>query len=372
MHFNLKRAIGVTAIPLLGSALAVAAVAHPANATTYTDTALANGAVTATAFAGGTLSAADGTGANIQLSGTGTTVGWTLHGATGTGGVVTVTPGGLVTYAGTVGVTSIVVDATDGNGNVSALSIPVTTGTNTIQTNGGSTQDTVSALSGATTGGVITFTATGGITYAEPNLPTGLASANPLTYVNGTAAPGAYPLTQVTATGINGALQMGTFTLTVSATSTGTGSSASGYGNEVNSYGNGFDVYQQHQWAGALIAGWTATQADPATHFLALSGTHSGSVKFEYAPKGSGTGLCVSDPAGGSSSDPLRDGLVLAVCNDGAWQQFIPQSNGTLKNVATGLTVNPAGTGGQLRGGTTATTWGGSTYTWTDYTNLPA
>jgi hypothetical protein len=144
------------------------------------------------------------------------------------------------------------------------------------------------------------------------------------------------------------------------------------WGDEVNPFGNGFDVYQQHQWAGALIAGWTATQADPATHFLALSGTHSGSVKFEYAPKGSGTGLCVSDPAGGSSSDPLRDGLVLAVCNDGAWQQFIPQSNGTLKNVATGLTVNPAGTGGQLRGGTTATTWGGSTYTWTDYTNLPA
>jgi hypothetical protein len=377
MHFNLKRAIGVTAIPLLGSALVVAAVAHPANATTYTDTGLANGTVTATAFAGGNLSAADSGASDIQLSSTGTTVAWVLHGTTPTAGGVVVSPAGLVTYTGAASaVTSIVVDVTDANGNVSALSIPVVTGTNTIQTTiVGATQDTVSALSGTTTGGVITFTAANGgptITFAEPNLPTGLTSANPLTYVSGTAAPGSYPLTHVTATDTMGALQKGTFTLSVSATSTGTGSSASGYGDEVNNYGNGFDVYQQHQWAGALIAGWTATQADPATHFLALSGTHSGSVKFEYAPKGWGTGLCVADPAGGSSSDPLRDGLVLAVCNNGAWQQFVSQSNGTLKNVATGLTVNPAGTGGQLRGGTTATTWGGSTYTWTDYTNLPA
>ena len=80
----------------------------------------------------------------------------------------------------------------------------------------------------------------------------------------------------------------------------------------------------------------------------------------------------MSDPGGGWSSDPLRDGLILATCNTGPWQQFIPQSNGTLKNVATGLYVNPAGTGAQLRGGTSPSPWGGSSYTWKDYSTLPA
>ena len=52
-------------------------------------------------------------------------------------------------------------------------------------------------------------------------------------------------------------------------------------------------------------------------------------------------------------------------------QQFVPQSNGTLRNVATGLYVNPDGTGAQLRGGTAPTTWGGSFYTWQGFSNLP-
>jgi hypothetical protein len=117
-------------------------------------------------------------------------------------------------------------------------------------------------------------------------------------------------------------------------------------------------VYQQHRYAGAVIVGWTATKADPATHFYILRGTHSGAVKFEYAPVGAETGLCVSDPGGGWKSDPMRDGLILTNCNTGPWQQFVPESNGTLKNVATGLVVNPDGTGVQLRGGKTATSWG--------------
>jgi hypothetical protein len=80
----------------------------------------------------------------------------------------------------------------------------------------------------------------------------------------------------------------------------------------------------------------------------------------------------VSDPSGGWASDPLPDGLILASCNTGSFQQFVPQLDGTLKNLATGLYVNPAGKGAQLRGGATATTWGGSVYTWTEYNNLPA
>ena len=66
------------------------------------------------------------------------------------------------------------------------------------------------------------------------------------------------------------------------------------------------------------------------------------------------------------------DGLILAVSNNGPWQQFIPQPNGTLKNVATGLIVSPHGAGAQLSGTIAPTPWGGSAYAWTDYAHLPA
>jgi hypothetical protein len=198
-----------------------------------------------------------------------------------------------------------------------------------------------------------------GITFAESNLPTGLSSGSPLSFSGGTAAPGTYSGVVVTATDADGAVLKGTFTLTVDANAVN-----ASYGDEVNRFGNGFDAFRQHQYPGAIIAGWTAASADPATHFILKNGTHSGAFQFEYAPQGSGSGLCVSDPGGGWSSDPMRDGLILASCNTGPWQQFIPQSNGTLKNVATGLYVNPNGTGKQLGGGTSPTPWGGSSYTW--------
>ena len=37
-------------------------------------------------------------------------------------------------------------------------------------------------------------------------------------------------------------------------------------GDEVNPFGNGFDVFGQHQAVNAIIVGWTATKADLATH----------------------------------------------------------------------------------------------------------
>jgi hypothetical protein len=79
----------------------------------------------------------------------------------------------------------------------------------------------------------------------------------------------------------------------------------------------------------------------------------------------------VSDPGFDAAGTGLTNGLVLRGCNTGPWQQFVPQSNGTLKNVATGLFVNPNGTGAQLRGGTAPVSWGGSHYTWTDFAHLP-
>ena len=108
----------------------------------------------------------------------------------------------------------------------------------------------LSALADSNVSGTVKFSATSSIStnainFAETNLPTGLSSGNPtLTYVGGTAAPGTYSGVVVTATDSDGAVLHGTFTLTVEA------NAVSNYGNEVNRFGNGFDSYRQHQYAG--------------------------------------------------------------------------------------------------------------------------
>jgi hypothetical protein len=362
VHFSLRGALGVACPVLLGSALVVGAAALPASAQTYQDSALVGGAVSDATFGGSGVGAANGNGV-IKLLGSGVT--WSLHGTVPAG--VTLS-GNTISFSGVVvqAPNPIVADATDKNGNAEALEIPISLKPNFIALQGFTTTlVSLSGLTDANVSGDVRFSATSSesgdtISFAESNLPTGLTSGNPqLSYLGGTAAPGNYTGAVVTATDADGAVLKGTFDLTVEA-NTVSGS----YGDEVNRFGNGFDVFRQHQNPGAIIAGWTPTQGDPATRFIRGTGTHQGAFRFEYAPQGSGSGLCVSDPGGGWSADPLRDGLILTACNSGPWQQFVPQSNGTLKNVATGLYVNPAGTGGQLRGGTSPTTWGGSTYTW--------
>jgi hypothetical protein len=355
---------------LLGSALVVSgAAALPAHAATWQDTALSGGTVTDSSFTGGRLVAADGTATDIVL--TGTSVTWSLHGTVTTGVSLT---GSTISYAGSAvpNAPDVVVDATDAAGNAEALEIPVTIGAGSIQTNGTPTTVSLSALADTNSGGNVTFSATSSagvgdtFTFVESNLPTGLVSGSPtLTYVGGSAAPGTYSAVAVSVTDTAGAVLKGTFTLTVDANTVGT------YGDEVNPFGNGFDAYQQHQYSGAIVAGWTATSTDPATNFILNAGTHPGAYQFEYAPRDTASGLCVSDPGGGWKSDPLPDGLLLTTCNTGPWQQFIPQANGTLKNLETGLYVNPDGKGAQLRGGGTATTWGGSVYNWTANASLP-
>ena len=370
MHFKLSRALGVTAPVLLGSALMAGVVTLPASAQTYQDTSLSGTAVTDSTFGGSGLGASDGTDV-IKLAGTG--VSWVLHGTPPSGVSLS---GGTISYSGdeVSGTPDIVADASDSAGNAEALVFDVVLADDSIQLSGGVTTVSLSSLADTNSSGTVEFSAhsslTGDtITIAETNLPAGLTSGNPLTYSGGTASPGTYSDVTATATDSDGAMLNGTFSLTVTAnTVNNTGTE----GNEVNKYGNGFDAYKQHDYAGAIIAGWPATQNDPATHFLMNTGSHQGAYQFEYAPSGTASGLCISDPGGGWSTDPLRDGLVLAKCNTGPWQQFIPQSNGTLENVATGLYVNPDGTGGQLRGGSSAVSWGGSNYTWTDYSNLPS
>jgi hypothetical protein len=375
LHIKLRTALGIGIPVVLGSALAAGLAAFPANAQSYQDTAVSASAVTDEALGVSALGAANGTG-TIVLTGTGVSS-WSLESA----------PGGVAISGSTISCTgctvdetaqTVIADAKDVNGNAEALVISVVVpATDAIQLSatGSYTTDTVTELTDTNNSdGTVTFSATtraNSLTYAESNLPTGLSSSNPLTYAGGTAVPGTYSDVKATATDSDGAVLNGTFTLTVDGnqvTTTTTGT----YGDYVNSFGNGFDSYRQHDYAGAIIAGWPATQADPATHFIINSGTTSGAVQLEYAPNDNGTGLCVSDPGGGWASDPLRDGLILANCNSGPFQQFIPESDGTLVNVATGLTVNPDGKGAQLRGESGAVGWGGASYTWTAETSLPS
>lgn len=376
MHFNLRRAVAVVVAPLLGSALAIGLAALPAAAATWQDTALSAFPVTADTFHGvlaatpaTTHTLADGTKV-IDLHGTGVT--WSLHGPR---------PAGVHLFGATISYTGvaispheIVVNATDIHGNAVALELPVLFGHDSIQLSGAPiTTVSLSALARTNIGGTVRFSAVSSegnhIHFAQSHLPAGLASGDPvLTFAGGTAAPGTYGGVRVTATDSDGAVLNGVFTLVVHAIPV---PEPGNYGDMVNPFGNGFDVFQQNQHAGALIVGWTATKADPATHFIRLHGTVPGAWKFEYAPHGIATGLAVADPGGGWASDPLPDGLILTPSNNGPWQQFFQLPNGTLKNVATGLIVNPNGTGVQLRGGTAPTPWGGSVYTWTDFAHLP-
>ena len=370
LHIKLRTALGIGIPVVIGSVLAAGVAAFPANATSYQDTAVSASSVTDETLGVSNLAVTNGD-AQIVLSGTGVSS-WSLESAPAGVSI----SGSMIQCAGCTATNSaqVVVDAKDSNGNAEALvfSVEIFADNNLQKTGTVVGVKVINLTDTDNSNGTVTFSASSAstsITYAESNLPTGLSSANPLTYSGGTAVPGTYSNVKATATDSDGAVLNGTFTLTVDGNAATTTST---YGNYVNKFGNGFDVYQQHEYAGALIAGWTATRADPATHFILNNGTRSGAVQIEYAPSGSASGLCVSDPGGGWGSDPLPDGLILANCNTGPWQQFIRQSNGTLKNVATGLYVNPDGKGAQLRGGMTPTTWGGSVYTWTEYDSLPA
>jgi len=394
MHLNLRTAVGLLSLPLLSSALAVGATAPPASAQTWRDTALE-------AF-------------HVTQPTTATTIGAVINGAVGGGGsrLSFTAPAGeqfaaspVPKYVSATAVTDVkltynvhrvVLDATGFGTSAGKLMFTIKSATpgvtctaaetvNVTETRGVLAESAKpTSLPGETVAvGVFNNNATGAVqftgivrsagscavTFSQSNLPGGLVSGNPL--VPGGAYPRSYTGVVYTATDPLGSTFSGTFDLHVFGHVVVPPPPPSNYGNMVNPFGNGFDAYQQHQYPGAIVAGWTATQADPATHFIRLLGTVPGAYKFEYAPNGAGSGLCVSDPGGGWASDPLRDGLILSVCNSGPWQQFIQQRNGALRNVATGLFVNPDGTGAQLRGGPAPSPWGGSFYTWTEYSHLP-
>jgi hypothetical protein len=390
MQFNLRKAVGISALPLLGGALAAGLAAPPASAQTWQDTALqafnvpaspaATGAVVNGAVAGSgpgsTLSFTAPSGevfASPSFTRGSTDAELTTH----TAGSLVLTSEGTATGGGTL--TFTIKSTSSGDTCTAAEKVAVSESEGTLGESSAPKSVpgeavTVSYVNDNTTGAVqFTGTVAGQsctVTFSEQNLPAGLVSGNPL--VPGSAIPrtGAsyYSGVGYTATDPLGSTFTATFDLHVFGNQV---QPPGNYGNEVNPFGNGLDAYQQHDYPGAIIAGWTATQADPATHFIRNNGTFQGAYQFEYAPQGAASGLCVSDPGGGWASDPLPDGLILTPCNTGPWQQFIPQSDGSLKDLATGLYVNPDGTGAQLRGGSAPTPWGGSVYTWTEYANLP-
>ena len=392
MHFNLKRVVGISVLPLLGGALVVGATALPASAQTYQDTSL-------TAFSLTQPTSATTTGAVVNGVVSGTGKGSTLTFTAPTGESFTspsftkgTTDAALTTNtAKTVLVLTSTSSTVTGAGtltftiNSTASGVTCTAAQTVTVTEAGGTMGQSSAKSvpnEAVAVSVFNNNATGAVqftgtvtkaactvTFSQSNLPGGLVSGNPL--VPGSAVPRIYTGVVYTATDPLGSTFGGTFSLHVFGHVVVPPPSPGNFGNEVNPFGNGFDVFQQHQAVNAIIAGWTATKADPATHFIRLSGTHSGAFRYEYAPHGVGTGLCVSEPGYDAAGTGLTTGLVLRGCNTGPWQQFIPQSNGSLANLASGLVVSPNGTGAQLRGTTAPTPWGGSRYTWTDYAHLP-
>jgi hypothetical protein len=372
---RLRRTLGIVVVPvLLGTAVTAVAVSLPARAATHQswqDTALSATAVSDETFGGTNLKFTGGTSV-IYLSGNDVT--WSL-GTNFSGVSVTNTGPGSATmsYSGsnTGNNSSIYIDATDSNGNAEAFEMQMYLTPGSIGFNGHTTLETVSDLADANTDNTVAFSDhndsgdresfAGDFTVS--NLPAGLTSEDPLTYAGMTAAPGTYPGIVVTAKAPDGVAIKGTFTLTVSARSINT------YGNYVNKFGKGFDVFRHKAFPGAKIVSWAATRSDQGTHFIINVGTHPGAYQIEYAPHGTGSGLCVSDPGGGVPSDPLRDGLILVHCGSGNWQQFIRLSNGALKNWATGLYVNPGGAGAQLRGESSARA--GSSYTWRAESSLP-
>jgi hypothetical protein len=225
------------------------------------------------------------------------------------------------------------------------------------------------AVDDGSTGGIL-FNAAGSsavTAFTVSNLPAGLNGSVGLgELLPGTAAPAIYNSVALSVTDSGGAVAKGTFNLLVNATASGA------LGDNVNPFGNGWGVYQQHTAWDTTIIGWPATQTDPGSLFLREAGTVSGAYRYEYAPRGSGSGMCVSNPDGGYRGDPGGPtGLVLRNCNSSVYQQFKPGPDNEAISVANGQLVNPHGTGWQLNTGTSRVSWGGSAWTWTNYDNLP-
>ena len=378
----LRRIAALTAGATLAAGLAAAA-APAAGAATFTDTAVrsvpppvACGSVGVSGNGSATLTYTANQGSLIAST-------FTLAGS---GLAVTVTAGSVVVtgtagHAGTAVISLVFASAACGR----TAAVPPVTVTETSSagdlTSGalpaGDVSDTITlahpvndnatgqvGFSGSSVPAVLP------VTVSIGNLPAGLAGGAESSLAPGTARPGTYRFVTMAATDGSGALAFGEFTLQVLGhVAAGSG----GLGDEVNGFGNGFDVFRQDYRAGAIVAGWTATRGDPATNFVRIS-RGTGVWQFEATRAGgAATGLCVSDPGGGWADPAGPDGLLITPCNDGPWQMFrlLSGEPSVLQDVATGLAVWPDGTGAQLRGSAAAVPGVSNHYTWTDAAHLP-
>jgi hypothetical protein len=139
-------------------------------------------------------------------------------------------------------------------------------------------------------------------------------------------------------------------------------------GDNVNAFGNAWDVAGQKAALDTKIIAYPNSTADPATDFIRTGPVPAGPFRYEYAPRGVHSGFCVSDPGGGDPGDLAGpDGIELRGCNTGNFQRFRPgKVNGSggaqLVNVATNLPVQTNGTRAQLTGGGSYA--GGSYWKW--------
>lgn len=206
------------------------------------------------------------------------------------------------------------------------------------------------------------------------------ASGQSITASGSSLAPGTYAYATVEGSA-DSAVASETFSLDVAADQVPVVVPPGDLGDFVNAYGNGLDVFRQHYAAGAIVAGWTATQSDPATlwirHDTGL--TIGGNTVYTVEATRSGghaTGLCLSNPMGGWSDPAGPTGLLIVHCagnpQANKFQQFY-LDGGThhLISVINGQAVSPHGTGAQLTASGVAPWPGGSDYRWMDKASLP-
>ena len=244
---NAKKAAYGIAAAAMGGGLIIPAVSASA-ATQYHDTSVQVGtfsshAITGTADARNGAGVVKVSGSNAVpfegVGGTTTPLVFTLKsgaiidgvrlslstdGSAVVGGNTTISASGTPTSTGASEDGTVVLDATDSDGDVAVVTVPVVVGANTVQvqnsgaTNGGATTDTV-ALTGATddnhNGSIVFTTSPANARVTERNLPRGLDSGNPLK--PGTAVPGTYSGVTVKATDRAGAVATGSLSITVNA-----------------------------------------------------------------------------------------------------------------------------------------------------------
>lgn len=205
------------------------------------------------------------------------------------------------------------------------------------------------------------------------------ASGQSITASGSTLAPGTYNYATVEGSA-DGAVASETFSLDVSADPVPVVLPPGDLGDYVNAYGNGLDVFQQHYAAGNIVAGWTATQHDPATlwvrHDTGLTAGGNAIYSIEATRDGGhATGLCLSNPMGGWSDPAGPTGLLVVHCaanpQANKFQQFYTDGS-HLVSVINGQAVSPHGTGAQLTASGPASWPGGSDYSWKDDAHLPA